>query len=83
MPAYKVIKRKPGVPVMAIQLSEDLLRLERIHADLKLIEPWNIGEIQTQSQRDFCDDMLRSTIALVLSWQRYAKRKLQTEYLAP
>jgi hypothetical protein len=83
MSNYRVINRKREVPVAAIQLGEDIRTLERIVKDLETIEPWNIGQIQTQDQRDFCFSMIRSTIGLVRTWERNARRKLQTEYLAP
>jgi hypothetical protein len=94
MPKYRVLKHverkkrrpvggRPEVPICAIQLGEDVAKLERIAKDLETIDPWNIGDSRIQSQAQFCENMLRSTIVLVRTWHRYAKRKLQTEYLAP
>ncbi len=70
------------VPVEVVELVEDLLKLDSMVTGLREIDPWNITISDTHEQREFGRDMLATQLALVRSWQRYARRRLR-KYLAP
>ena len=74
----KVIHR---TPMAALQLSEDLTRIRDALRALESVDSWNITLSETQAQRDFGYDMLRSQIVLLKTWERYARGKLKREYL--
>jgi hypothetical protein len=50
---------------------------------LKEIDYTNITKSDTEEDRDFAYDMLRSQTSLVYGFLRYARRKMAKEYLAP
>lgn len=80
----KLVRRigRYDVPIAAVELAEDIYRLELIHTLLKRVEPQNCGDSATAKQRDTNDLVITRTLQLVRQWQRHAKRKLATEYLA-
>ena len=81
--ASKPKRTQKETSVGALDLEADLVRLDII---IKLIEPideMNIGDSNTQQQRDFNRDMKRSTVALVRTWERYATLLMRRKYLTP
>jgi hypothetical protein len=74
---------KYDVPVAAVELAEDIQRLHRALTELQQVDHTNIASSDTQTQRDHASAMLQSQIMLIRLWQRYAKRRLATKYLAP
>ena len=84
-PAPKVARQPLGkyyFPVAAIELAEDVIRLEMILALMEQIDVDNLTKVQTIEDRQYSRDMLRSTRALVRTWHRYAQNKMRQKYLA-
>jgi hypothetical protein len=79
----RVPVEKPEVPDMAVKLVEDIKALELAIRLLRQIDSWNICDSATEQDRDKGYKYLRDTIWLLQSWNRYARRKLAQEYLAP
>jgi hypothetical protein len=85
----KAERRKPkdllgryDVPNEAVDLAQDIARLEQAEALLRQVNHWNITGDETQEQRDFGCLMLSSQLTLIRSWIRVANRKLAQRYLA-
>jgi hypothetical protein len=79
---------KPGrnrkqTPVEALQLGEDLTSIKEVIRKLESVDEMNIGPSDTQEQRDFNRDMMRSTLALIRAWQHYATLSMRRKYLTP
>jgi uncharacterized membrane protein len=70
-------------PVEALHLNEDIRDLETILHLLGKIDPANIGENLSERDRESFRDLLYATRNRIRLWHRFARRKLQTEYLAP
>ncbi len=77
------IGRKPEVPDAAIDLAENIVRLEWMIELAKKIESRYISDSDTEEQRDFCYYMLMSQTTLMQTWLRCARRRLATQYLVP
>ncbi len=77
------VGRKPEVPDAAIDLAENIVRLEQMIELAKRIESRYISDSETVEQRDFCYYMLMSQTTLMQTWLRCARRRLATQYLAP
>ena len=77
----QIVYRK-RTPVAALVLAEDMRAIEQATRLLESVDHFSISATNTQRQRDFAYDMLRSQITLLKTWQRYAQRKLRKEYLA-
>jgi hypothetical protein len=69
------------LPAAALDLSDDILRIELILKLLWELNPLHLGNIMTQTQRDSCGRTLRTTTAVIRGWQRTAKDRLAKEYL--
>lgn len=71
------------VPDRAVELAEDIVRLDMVLKLLLQINPLNIGNTFTQTQRDSNRRFVRTTTAVIRGWQRTARHTLASEYLAP
>jgi hypothetical protein len=69
------------LPANALDLSDDILRLEQILHLMWELNPLHLGNIMTQTQRDSCGRALRTTTAVIKGWHRTAKDRLAKEYL--
>lgn len=78
MSNYRVLKRKPGVPVAALQLQQDVDRLGMIYDLLGRIDPEDIVKERTEGDR-----FLREMKVTVRNWLKFAENRLRSEYLAP
>jgi hypothetical protein len=74
---------RSDVPADAVDLSDDILRLELVVSLLRQVNPLHTGDTLTQRQRDGCDLRLRTTTTVIRNMHRYAKDRLAREYLAP
>jgi hypothetical protein len=75
--------RRSEVPADALDLSDDILRLEQITKLLWEINPLHITDNDTKAHRRSGQVQLRTTTAVIRQWQRYAKNRLAKEFLAP
>ena len=73
--------RRSAVPAQALDISDDIVRLELILKLLWEINPLHIGNIMTQTQRDSCGRSLRTTTAVIKGWKRTAQDRLAKEFL--
>jgi hypothetical protein len=75
--------RHKDVPASALELAEDVHRLELVLFLLAHINPLHTGLTNTQTQRDSCDRQVRTLTAMLRGWKATAQDKLRTQYLAP
>ncbi len=73
MPTYST---RPSVPVDAVRLSEDAQALRQAAALLKTVDRYNVDDNPDS-------DRLFFTIQRVKEFERYARRKLATEFFDP
>jgi len=71
-----------GIDIDSVHLAEDILALGLAMNMLQSVDCWNITHSQKESDREFADDMMRSTLALIRTWHRYAQLKMRKK-LAP
>jgi hypothetical protein len=64
-------------------LAADISRLELMISLIKLVNPLNLGNTATQTQREACERQVRTVTAMIHGWRNTAKAKLASEYLAP
>jgi hypothetical protein len=69
------------LPANALDLSDDILRIELILELLWKLNHLHIGNIMTKTQRDSSARVLRTTTAVIKGWHRTAKDRLAKEYL--
>jgi hypothetical protein len=74
--------RNTPLPLEALKLNEDIQAIKNAREALRQVDAWNISDTYTPAQRRFAYGMLRSTLALLHTWERYAQQKLRREYLA-
>jgi hypothetical protein len=74
---------RPAVSADALDLSDDILRLEQIKKLLWQINPLHITTADTKAHRRSGEVQLRTTTAVIMQWERYAKQRLRKDYLAP
>lgn len=75
--------RRSEVPADAVDLSDDVLRLEMVVHLLWQVNPLHTGDTLTQRQRDGLRLRLRTTTTVIRNMHRYAKDLLAREFLAP
>jgi hypothetical protein len=76
-------RNKNEIPVEVLQLSEDLIAIKDAIRNLESVDESSIGPSDTQEQRDFNRDMMRSTLALIRAWKYYATLSMRRKYLTP
>jgi hypothetical protein len=79
----KPARNQKETPVEALHLAEDLAGLDLAIRLIESVDPMNIGDSDTQQQRDFNRDMKRSTLALIHAWKHYATLSMRRKYLTP
>jgi hypothetical protein len=79
----KPARNQKETPVEALHLAEDVAGLDLAVKLIESIDEMNIGDSNTQQQRDFNRDMKRSTVALIRTWKHYATLSMRRKYLTP
>jgi GrpB-like predicted nucleotidyltransferase (UPF0157 family) len=74
---------RPAISEDALDLNEDIGRLDEILRLMSKVSPRHIYAVDTKAHRHSGEVQHRTTMAVVKGWQRWARQRLMRDYLAP